>query len=88
VLTIPDADRDAVLARWSREPTWRHAVHKGLTDDVTRRSPDGSFVELLVLPTLDGVEGAALDPIELDLVLAYPDDLVVIALSGRCPEPS
>ena len=49
-----------------------------------RRQADGSFFELLVLPTIDRVEGAELDPIELDLVLAYPDDLVVFALAGRC----
>lgn len=49
-----------------------------------RRQPDGSFFELIVLPTIDRVDGAQLDPIELDLVLAYPDDLVVFALAGRC----
>ena len=81
VLTIPHAAREAVLATW-KQPGWM-ATREVLTDTLTRATRDG-FVELLVMPTVEQLDGAALDPIEQDLVLTYPDDLVVIALAGRC----
>jgi len=83
VLTLPHASRDAVLASWQRQPGWTHIATKGLTDELTRPTRDG-FVELLVMPEIERLDGAEVDPIEQDLVLTYPDDLVVIALAGRC----